>query len=154
MCNMAPPPPPQTEPVIGTAAGRMLETAVALFSSGPVHSPPAFVGGLRSRGGTSCLVFVYVTSSSAPRGPKSRWLEFTAHPMVPIGPKPGQNPYENAISSYAAPVSRNQTARVLAGQRDPTDPSRFTIRFELDGWPGEVAGHLNDDGTVSFEATP
>jgi hypothetical protein len=44
--------------------------------------------------------------------------------------------------------------RFYAGQPDPGDSSRFTIRYDLSGGSGEVEGRLNDDGqTVSLKIT-
>jgi hypothetical protein len=37
-----------------------------------------------------------------------------------------------------------RSLRVYAGQADPADPSHFTIRYEVDGRPGTIDGHLTD----------
>jgi hypothetical protein len=39
---------------------------------------------------------------------------------------------------------------VFAGQPDPLDASRFTIRFDLDGKEGTIEGRLGDDDGVTF----
>jgi hypothetical protein len=44
-------------------------------------------------------------------------------------------------------LSRSQ---VLAGQADPADESRFTVRYTIDGAQGDVEGRLNDDDTISL----
>ena len=44
--------------------------------------------------------------------------------------------------------------RFYAGQPDPRDDSRFTIRYDLSGGTGEIEGKLKDDGkTVSLQIT-
>ena len=40
--------------------------------------------------------------------------------------------------------------KIFAGQPDPSDPSHFTISYELDGKPKTIDGWLNDDDTVRF----
>jgi hypothetical protein len=41
--------------------------------------------------------------------------------------------------------------KFFAAQLDPKDPSRFTVRYEMDHQPGTVDGNLEDDGTVSLK---
>jgi hypothetical protein len=45
---------------------------------------------------------------------------------------------------------RRQTYRVYAGQTDPADPSRFTMRYDIDGLPGMLEGRLRPDGLLDF----
>jgi len=45
-------------------------------------------------------------------------------------------------------VSRSQ---VFAGQADPGDQSRFTVRYAIDGAPGNVEGRLNNDDSISLK---
>lgn len=40
--------------------------------------------------------------------------------------------------------------RLFAGQPDPADPTHFTIRYDFDGRPGTIHGHLKPTGTVDL----
>jgi hypothetical protein len=64
---------------------------------------------------------------------------------------PPSGPY-----SWLDDLTRPPTAglRFYAGQPDPADPARFTIRYDLSGGSGEIEGRLKDDGaTVSLRIT-
>jgi hypothetical protein len=41
--------------------------------------------------------------------------------------------------------------RLFAGQRDPSDPTHFTIAYQADGGSGTIDGWLRDDGTVILD---
>jgi hypothetical protein len=43
--------------------------------------------------------------------------------------------------------------RLYAGQPNPNDPTRFTIRYEYSDESGVVHGRLNDDDTITFQWT-
>jgi hypothetical protein len=58
--------------------------------------------------------------------------------------------------SWLSDMTRPPTdgLRLYAGQPDPADPSRFTIRYDLSGRSGEIEGRLKDDGQgVSLRIT-
>lgn len=49
-------------------------------------------------------------------------------------------------------VSRNEgRLRVYAGQVDPADPSRLTLRFEVDGQTGYIEGRLGEDDRLDLK---
>ena len=114
----------------------------------------AFIGPRRSAGGMSRLVIVTVAPTEKPASPRPRSLQLAGYAFTAAGPAPGQEPVAGQVTTFSVPVPAGAYARVLAGQRDPTDPARFTIRFELDGAAGVVAGRLNNDATVSFQTVP
>ena len=43
--------------------------------------------------------------------------------------------------------------RFYAGQPDPSDRSRFTIDYDVDGKRGTIRGQLKNDGTVELKPT-
>jgi hypothetical protein len=48
------------------------------------------------------------------------------------------------------PCSADRVLRIYAGQPDPNDLARFTIRYEIDNAPGTIEGRLQEDGAVSL----
>ena len=83
-----------------------------------------------------------------------RWLDFTAHPFATAGRRPGELPVPGTTTSLDAAILPGEYARVLSGQRDPNDPARFTVAYEIDGVAGQIAGRLNDNGTVTLQSVP
>jgi hypothetical protein len=149
-CNLSPAL-PSNAGLRATAAGRVVMPALSYsVSSGGT----AFVGRRRSPGGADRLVVVEARPTDRPASTQARSLEFTSAAYVATGPKPGQTRVLGAIDELSVPVAPGAHARVLAGQRDPTDPARFTIDYELDGAPGTIFGRLNDDGRVSLQLKP
>ena len=114
----------------------------------------AFVGGRRSPAGTERLVLVEARPNKRPASSLPRSIDFMAVSFTAAGPAPGQPPVAGSITFLFVPVPSATYVRVLAGQRDPSDRSRFTICYELNGVPATVTGRLNDDGTVSLSAMP
>lgn len=51
----------------------------------------------------------------------------------------------NQPASVAAALTPRDPLRLFAGQPDPNDPSRFSIRYEVDGEAGVIACRLLDD---------
>jgi hypothetical protein len=47
-------------------------------------------------------------------------------------------------------LEQRNRLRVFAGQPDATDPSRFTIAYDVDGTPGILRGRLKDDDTIEL----
>jgi hypothetical protein len=43
--------------------------------------------------------------------------------------------------------------RFYAGQPDPSDPTHFTVGYDVDGAPGTIHGRLAPDGTIKLEPT-
>lgn len=156
-CGMSPwlqGPPARVDPppkVIRSGVARYPVAVCRYFDVRPASPPAAFVGRLRSRGGAVRLVIVSVTPSDVPALAEPRSLNFKAVPYRPAGPKPTQPPDAGPASYLKVPVSPWAAVRVLAGQHGASDPARFTIGYELDGSRGQVAGHLDDDGTVVLE---
>jgi hypothetical protein len=74
------------------------------------------------------------------------WDLLTANPVRAMGL--GANDYTFPMPFDAA----DKPLRLYAGQPDPNDPSRFTIRYDLDGQPGTIEGWVNEHGTVSLAA--
>jgi hypothetical protein len=56
--------------------------------------------------------------------------------------------YSSPPVDRLVPLRQGKEARVrfFAGQADPSDASRFTIRYERDGKPGTIGGRLSDSG--------
>jgi hypothetical protein len=48
------------------------------------------------------------------------------------------------------PVPPDARVRFFAGQPDPNDNARFTIRYHVDNVPGTIEGRLGVDGTVTL----
>jgi hypothetical protein len=148
-CNLSPALPSDVGPR-ATAASRVVMPGLQYsLSSGGV----AFMGRRGSAGGVDRLVVVEIRPTERPASTQARSLDFTAAAYVAAGLRPGQSRVLGAIDELSVPVPPAVYARVLAGQRDPSDPARFTIRYELGGAPGTIVGRLNDDGRVSLQLT-
>jgi hypothetical protein len=50
----------------------------------------------------------------------------------------------NTRHSILLPLGFNQVARIYAGQADPNDPARVTIRYEIDNVPGTIEGRPDE----------
>jgi hypothetical protein len=50
-------------------------------------------------------------------------------------------------------IEGREMFRFYAGQPDPSDPSRFTIDYDVDGQRGTIRGQLKNDGTVELKPT-
>jgi hypothetical protein len=107
-----------------------------------------FLGELRTPAGKRRLVGVDITGWF--RGGKSPILSthvriFEPTPAVQLPPQTGQATFNLALGD------REGALRLFAGQRDPKDPSHFTIAYTIAGQPGLVDGWLKEDGTVLLE---
>ena len=102
----------------------------------------------RSPGGTERVVAVrglplYLTSASVLQALQPVTVEqaelwpLTSRPTLHEAEFPGGFPVEADV-------------QIFGGQPDPADPSRFTIRYTVNGSPGMIDGRLADDGTVSL----
>jgi hypothetical protein len=56
----------------------------------------------------------------------------------------------NITQHTILPCRADQIVRIYAGQPDPNDLARFTVRYEIDHAPGTIEGRLQEDGAVSL----
>jgi hypothetical protein len=61
-------------------------------------------------------------------------------------------PYNNTFHTFPIGSHESSSLRLYAGQVDPVDASRFSIRYTLDGKDGTIHGRLSERGdSVRFE---
>jgi hypothetical protein len=110
-------------------------------------APKALVHRLRSAAGEERLVAIIV----APSAP----LSLLGIGLVAAVVRPGNwqtAPRWEGNSAFLRIDSATAARlRFFAGQIDPDDASRFTIRYEIDGQSGTVDGKLEDDNDVSLK---
>jgi hypothetical protein len=117
----------------------------------PDHGTPVFLHARTRPDGTPRLVRVhlnpYFGGQMAPRS------------AVTISARcnPARPPFQRlatlnrrATRPLQIPLRPDQVMRVYAGQADPDDPARFTIRYEIDDSPGTIEGRLEADDTVAL----
>jgi hypothetical protein len=128
-------------------------TAALAATAGPgsrADEPVLFLHERQTAAGRRRIVVV--------RADPTTWLAVRADSIRPAGLR--GDPAPDAAAAWAplfvAAVPSSHRLRVYAGQADPADPSRFTIRYELDGQPGVVRGELVDrlTGGASVVLTP
>jgi hypothetical protein len=73
------------------------------------------------------------------------WELSLASPITEIGHR--SNTYHLPVTFDAS----DKPLRLYAGQPAPNDPSRFTIRYDLDGQRGTIEGWVSEGGSVSLE---
>lgn len=113
--------------------------------------PTLFVHELRSPGGKDRLVALEGPSE---RSDDDQDLDLTATVF-----RPGSlfsQPTELSCSRRLLEIRAERSSgmrhlHVFAGQPDSSDSSHFTVRFELNGRPGNLDGWLLDDDTVRLE---
>ncbi|MDB5304471.1 MAG: hypothetical protein JWM97_2020 [Phycisphaerales bacterium] len=115
----------------------------------------AFLHRLKSPGGNVRLVAIELSPSYSVNGnaPKADTLGFNARVSEPATLVHDKRliflrPNYNLIDAYIEPGDR---FRLLAGQPDPSDASRFTISYTFNGAPGAIDGQLRDDDTVTLK---
>jgi len=78
-------------------------------------------------------------------------------PASPMGRPIDRTPVYPDIFYTGATAIETAALRIFAGQPDPADPARFTIRYQVAGHEHLVEGRLNDDGkdvTLKFLNPP
>jgi hypothetical protein len=95
----------------------------------------------RDAQGKRQLVVVALDWRSSEQLSFSAWTPEPATPLSTLS-------YRSSGFHYSLPFDAgDKPLRFYAGQPDPHDPSRFTIRYELDGQPGTIEGSI-DEGSV------
>ena len=112
---------------------------------------PVFLHGLRDARGRQRLVTVYALANN-PAG----WWTLVAAVRDPVGLRRSAGPRPQPILSTACwpmpNVGTNELA-VYAGQPDPSDPARFTLRVWLNGKTQVITGVLQADGSIAFTSS-
>ena len=47
-------------------------------------------------------------------------------------------------------LEQRDRLRIFARRPDPSDPSRFTVAYDIEGTPGVLKGRLKDDDTIEL----
>jgi hypothetical protein len=97
------------------------------------------------------VVYVWVGHrATMQRYPEDRKLTLEAYVL----PRPGYWPYARSpgipAQRFALQLPPTSRARVYAGQPDPADPARFSIRYVLDDQPGVITASLDDADQLTF----
>jgi hypothetical protein len=79
-------------------------------------------------------------------------LDFDCWDLSPANPVTALGLRSNADTFPMPFDAGDKPLRFYAGQPDPNDPTRFTIRYDLDGKTGTIEGCVNDSGSVSLVA--
>ena len=113
-------------------------------------APAAFMGRLTSPAGNTRLVAVQWTQVPPGDAP---FLQFALRPTVEVPARlfaPGRSVPLGSAAGLEMFVAPGDRTRIVEGQRDPADPSHFTIDYVHNGVPGTIDGWLNDDDTVTL----
>jgi hypothetical protein len=118
-------------------------------------APKAMVHLLRNRNGVERLVAIIVAPSPPPAPNANPIYPNTSMGVVAAIVRPGDwnlPPRWDGNSVFLRdPFQSARRLRVYSVDLDPNDPSRFTLRYEIDGQPGTVDGKLEDDATLSLK---
>lgn len=123
----------------------------------PGNEDTLFLHERTSAGGTRRIVgiaFVHDTFSDiGPQSPTPMELRVATSEIVSFASSSTTHPkiWTDSVASYGWPVDSTRTT-LHFGQPDANDASRFTIGYTVNGQTGTLAGHLKDDGTVTFTA--
>jgi hypothetical protein len=146
------------KPVLPFAFGRTGTAVDGLLAAGGVRprtmtcftrtAPLLFFGELRGPAGRRLVALSYRGRSSMNQDHARQTFQLTAdlyrpatlwQPMSNVGSQPCDlGPFDDR--------GGRAVVRVMAGQLDPADPSRFTLGYTLDTVAGTIAGQLRPDG--------
>jgi hypothetical protein len=108
---------------------------------------PVFMHGLKDSKSRTRLVTVWALANN-PRG----WWTLLATTRPPADDAAKRT--DPILSTACWPMSQDSpTFIVFAGQPDPNDQSRFSLRVRLRGKDQIVTGTLKDDGTIEFKSS-
>jgi hypothetical protein len=114
-------------PLAGTfTVDKQLMLIAGAYLPGGGEKPPEPVQGA----GASLLIHGFGTDAQ-----RMNW-----HWAPPSGDKPEE-----------IRIDGREVFRFYAGQPDPSDPSRFTIDYDVDGQRGAIRGQLKNDGTLELK---
>jgi hypothetical protein len=87
--------------------------------------------------------------------PPGRPLENNVRVGISVATRsdPVDQPFRARGGNYRViriPVAPEAVMRVYAGQPDPGDEARFTVKYEIDGVPGTIEGRLEADDAVTL----
>ena len=118
-------------------------------------APKAMVHLLRNAAGNQRLVAVIIAPSPPPPPTANPVYSNQAIGVVAAIVQPGTwdiPPRWDGNSVFLrAGFESARRLRFYSAQLDPNDPSRFSIRYEMDGKTGTIDGKLEDDATLSLK---
>lgn len=151
---------PQTIPTIAAhrpaAWDAMIDRGILQLRSRSSGSPKGaaicFLGELKTPSGESRLVIVESLTFRT-HAPGMEEVSFSAYTLSPATVfqstgKAIKSPGSSGLRTDGS--DRPQNARIFAGQRDPNDPSRFTIRYQTYGQENIVDGSIDNSGLVKM----
>src|SRR5688572_2762470 len=94
---------------------------------------------------TRLVTVVYWPDDCAGFSPSVNLYGSAVPPTTPFSRAHGPSLTGASCGSYAR-GNRPRSLRVFAGQPDPADPSRFSIRYVMDGTSGTLYGRVRPDG--------
>lgn len=113
-----------------------------------------FMGELKTPAGEQFLVIVqtslFIEIEQRNDSPSAIFQILTVSPVTFLE-RPGQLswPVEKHISAMIWSLPKN--IRIFAGQRDPQDPSRFSIRYQAQGQEGFIDGWIANNGSINLQ---
>ncbi len=116
-----------------------------LTTLSPLNTATPYAHEHRSPSGTRCLV-VLRFGASAMESDQQRVLSFGGGIFYPTGWSEGPRPKAAFTRNLLLWVKPNQFVRLYAGQPDVSDPTHFTIRYELGEGTGTIDGWVRDPG--------
>lgn len=121
--------------------------------TGIYASACAFLHSRRTAGQSDRLVVVRVDAQGDPRGydPGRQHLLITPVSLRFSWPPPPPSALRFGTGEPLSVIlKQGEQFTLFAGQPDPKDNSRFTIRYTMSRKPGTIDGRLRDDGTVTL----
>lgn len=120
------------------------------IAKGTFSGHSLFMHGLRRPDGAMRFARIEVTTPSL-KSPEVILRTFVATPATFMNPRVGG--YHEDHDPPPGPAGQPRRPRLFAGQPDPNDPSRFTMRYEYPDRSGVIHGRLTDADTIEFEWT-
>jgi hypothetical protein len=120
----------------------------------PSTDPTLFLHRLQNPRKGERFVHLEAVNFTSPREPQGRVIMLLWAVSKPGSWRPGDEPTLITSSNAAPTLSGLQPGdfvRIYAGQPDPTDPTRFTVRVDVNGATARIVGRLNAADKLDLE---
>jgi hypothetical protein len=146
---------PPTRYTIGPSGEALLidnawQSFYARLGGGYHTAGTVFVGELRTKDGRPCIISIDLSLMSL--GPQ-HWASMGARAIIPGKSYRSPEPITTASRGDGSSIlfRSGDKLRIYAAQRDPADPSHFTVDYDLNGMRHIIDGWMEDVGYVIME---